>query len=167
VARIRVYVRQSQRTAPETVVDASGTSIVLPFLRLFVLLRIGKRAHQLADGIIDTGAPLSVFPRLTWKRFAADIDWLTLPRERLSHSWVANLRGRTGGKSRCRIGRVFVEAFDVESGCRFLPGTFILAQFEEEETIEDRIILGLHGGILEGRRLILESDLRQAWIEDR
>jgi len=44
VARIRVYVRQSQRTAPETVVDASGTSIVLPFLRLFALLRIGRRA---------------------------------------------------------------------------------------------------------------------------
>ncbi len=27
--------------------------------------------------------------------------------------------------------------------------------------------LGLHGGILEGRRLIVEPDLRQAWIEER
>ncbi len=167
MARIRVYVQQSQRTSSETVFDKSQTPIVLPFLRLFVLLRIGRHARQLADGIIDTGAPLTVFPRLTWKHFATDIDWLTLPPERLSSSWVANLRGRTGGRSRCRIGRVFLEAFDVESGSRFLPGASILAQFEEDETIENRIILGLHGGILERRRLIVEPDLRQAWIEER
>ena len=133
MARIRVYVRQSQRTSPETVFDKSRTPIVLPFLRLFVLLRIGRQARQLADGIIDTGAPLTVFPRLTWKHFARDIEWLMLPPERLSNSWVANLRGRTGGTNRCRIGRVFLEAFDVEGGCRFLPGASILAQFEEDE----------------------------------
>jgi hypothetical protein len=167
VARIRVYVRQSQRTSPETAFDKSQTPIVLPFLRLFVLLRIGRRTRHLADGIIDTGAPLTVFPRLTWKHFARDIEWLTLPPERLSSSWVANLRGRTGGESRCRIGLVALEAFDVESGCRFLPATSILAQFEEDETIDNRIILGLHGGILEGRRLIVEPDLRQGWIEER
>jgi hypothetical protein len=167
VAGIRVYIRQSQRTSPETVFDAKQTPIALPFLRLFVLLRIGRLARQLADGIIDTGAPLSVFPRLTWKSFASEIDWLTLPPQRYSRSWVANLSGRTGGTSRCRIGRVFLEAYDVESGCHFLPGAFILAQFEEDETIDNRVILGLHGGILEGRRLIVEPDLRQAWIEER
>jgi hypothetical protein len=147
-------------------VDKLGTPIVLPFLRLFTLLRIGQRARRLADGIIDTGAPLSVFPRLTWKQFAKDIDWLTKPSERRANSRVSNLRGRTGGTSRCRIGRVFLEAFDLEKGCRFLPGALILAQFEEEETIDDRIILGIHGGILERRRLIVEPDLRQAWIEE-
>ncbi len=166
MARIRVYVRQSQRTSPETVFDASRTPIILPFLPLFALLRVGRKARHLADGIIDTGAPLSVFPHLSWKRFAGDIEWLTLPPERLSASWVANLSGRTGGTRRCRIGRVFLEAFDVEQGCQFLPGTRILAQFEEDETIDNRIILGLHGGILEGRRLIVEPDLRQAWIEE-
>jgi hypothetical protein len=31
----------------------------------------------------------------------------------------------------------------------------------------ERILLGLHGGILEGRRLIVEADLLQAWLEDR
>jgi hypothetical protein len=129
-------------------------------------LRIGHQARQIADGIIDTGAPLTVFPRLSWKRFARDIDWLKLPPERLPASWVTNLRGRTGGTSSCRIGRVFVEAFDVEGGPHFLPGNRIRAQFEEEETIEDRIILGIHGGILQGRRLIVEPDSRQAWIEE-
>lgn len=167
MARIRVYVQESLRTAPATVVEASGTSIVLPFLRLFVLLRIGRRKRRIADGIIDTGAPLSVFPRLTWKHFAAEIEWLTIPPERLLRSWAANLRGWTGGKSQCRIGRVFLEAFDGEKGHHVLPGTRILAQFEEEETLEDRVILGLHEGILEGRRLILEPDSRQAWIEER
>jgi hypothetical protein len=31
----------------------------------------------------------------------------------------------------------------------------------------DRILIGLHGGILEHSRLMLEPDLRQAWIEER
>jgi len=130
-------------------------------------MRIGRHTRRLVDGIIDTGAPLTVFPRLTWKHFARDIEWLELPPEKLSSYWVGNLRGRTGGTSRCRIGRVFLEAFDVESGCRFLPVTSILAQFEEDETTDDRVIMGLHGGVLEGRRLIVETDFRQAWIEER
>jgi hypothetical protein len=166
VARIRIYVRQSPRAAAETVADKSGNPIALPFLRLFALIRIGLQARRLADCIIDTGAPLTVFPRQAWNRFASEIEWLTLPPAQVKDSWVTNLRGRTGGTSECRIGRIFVEAFDVEDGLRFLPGSSVLAQFEEKETAEDRIIVGLYGGILEGRRLILEPDLRQAWIEE-
>lgn len=166
MSRIRVYLRQSPRTPAETLVESLGTTSIIPFLRLFVLLRIGCQARRIVDGIIDTGAPLTVFPRLTWKRFAKDIEWLALPPEKFARSWLTNLRGRTGGRSACRIGRVFVEAFDVEGGLRFLPGGVILAQFEEIETTEDRIILGLHGGILENRRLIVEPDARLAWIEE-
>jgi hypothetical protein len=167
LARIRVYVQQSLRTDPETVVDASGSTIVIPFLRVFTLLRIGRRTPQIFDGIIDTGAPLSVFPRLSWKHFASEVEWLMIPPERLSSSWLANLRGRTGGRSRCRIGRVFAQVFDLEKGRHCLPSVPILAHFEEVVTDEDRIILGLHAGILEGRHLILEPDSRQAWIEER
>jgi len=43
----------------------------------------------------------------------------------------------------------------------------VIAQFEEEEAADDRVIIGLHGGILEGRRLVVEPDAGQAWLEER
>lgn len=162
MARIRVYIRQSQRTTEETVFDHSGGSIVLPFLRVYALIRIGLRSRKVADCIIDTGEPLPVFPRQAWEGLADEIEWLNLPRGRAEKSWTTILRGRTGGQSRCRIGRVFAEVFDLENPPRFLPGDNIIAQFEEQSLPEDRII----GGVLDHRRLILEPDLLQGWIEE-
>ncbi len=167
MARMQVYVRQSLQTAAETVFAAPGVPLTIPFLRLFTILRVGLQSRQVEQSIIDTCAPLTVFPRKAWRRFASEIEWLALPAARATESWLTNLRGRTGGRSRCRIGRVWVEAFDLERPQRFLPGVRILAQFEEKELPDERVITGLYGGILEGRRLIVEPDLQQAWIEDR
>lgn len=167
MARIRVYVRQSPRTIAETVLDNSGGSIVLPFLRVYSVIRIGLRSRQVADCVIDTGAPLSVFPRQTWETIADEIEWLNLPSGRAKESWVVNLRGRTGGQSKCRIGRIFAELFDLERPQQFLPGDNIIAQFEEQRFPDDRIIIGLHGGILDHRRLILQPDLQGGWIEEQ
>lgn len=121
MARMRIYVRQSLRTPAETVFAASGVPLTVPFLRLFTMLRVGLQARQVAQSIIDTGAPLTVFPRKIWRRFASEIEWLSLPAAQATVSWLTNLRGRTGGRSRCRIGRVWVEAFDLERPQRFLP----------------------------------------------
>jgi hypothetical protein len=167
VARMRVYVRQSPQTPAETVLAAPGVPLTGPFLRLFTILRVGLQARQVEQSIIDTGAPRTVFPRKAWRQFTSEIEWLSLPAAQATASWLTNLRGRTGDKSRCRIGRVWVEAFDLQRPQRFLPGARILAQFEEKELPDERVITGLYGGILEGRRLIVEPDLRQAWIESR
>jgi hypothetical protein len=167
VARMRIYVRQSLRTKAETVFAVPELPITVPFLRIFTLMRVGFQTRQVAQSIIDTGAPLTVFPRKTWQQFASEIEWLSLAATPVNVSWLTNLRGRTGGRSPCRIGRVWVEAFDLERPQRFLPGMPIIAQFEEKVFPDERGITGLHGGILEGRRLIVESDLQQAWIEER
>jgi hypothetical protein len=167
VARIRLYVQQSLRTLPEPIFDARGQRTELPFLRVFAMIRVGRTAREVADCVIDTGAPLTVFPRVQWKKFANDIEWLSVGPGRSPSSWVTNLWGRTGGSSRCKVGRVDVEAFELERGLRSLPPVSVLAQFEEEDSADDRILTGLFGGILEGRRLVLEPDLRQAWLEER
>jgi hypothetical protein len=164
---MRLYVQQSLRTTAETVFASPGVPLTVPFLRLMTMLRVGHQTRQVAESIIDTAAPLTVFPRKTWQQFAAEIEWLSLPAAQAKGSWLTNLRGRTGGRSQCRIGRVWVEAFDLERPQRFLPGVRIIAQFEEKEFPDERVITGLHGGILTGRRLVLEPDLRQAWIEER
>jgi hypothetical protein len=83
-----------------------------------------------------------------------------------TNSWLTKLRDRTGGRSDCRIGRVFVELFDLERPQQFLPFVSIVAQFEQQDYPDESIITGLHGGVLDGPRLILEPDLRQAWIEE-
>ncbi len=167
MARIRLYVQQSLRTTAETVVGRRGESLVVPFLRLFTVIKVGRRPRRLCDTIIDTGAPLTVFPQRAWRNFAAEVEWLDLPAARAAVSWVAKLRGKTGGERRCRVGRVRVEAFDLERPPSSLPAVNVVAQFEEEDSADDRILTGLFGGILEGRRLILEPDLRQAWLEER
>lgn len=167
MARIRIYVAQSLCTTAESIFLAPGVPLTVPFLRPFTMLRLGLQTRQIAESIIDTGAPLTVFPRKVWQRFASEIEWLSLPAAQATVSWLTNLRGRTGGRSRCRIGRMWVEAFDLERPQRFLPALRIVAQFEEKEFPDERIITGLYGGILQGRRLILEPDLRQAWIEER
>lgn len=166
MARMRVYVRQSLRTEAGTVIAGAEAPLTIPFLRLFTMIRIGQQAPTVAESIIDTGAPLTVIPRKMWRRFAADIEWLSLPAAHDMDSWLTTLRGRTGGQSKCRIGRVLVEAFDLERPQRFLPRVRIIAQFEEKDLPDERVITGLHGGILEGRRLIVEMDSGEAYLEE-
>jgi hypothetical protein len=62
VARMRMYARQSLRTSAETIFAGSALSLTIPFLRLLALMRIGQQARVVAESIIDTGAPLTVFP---------------------------------------------------------------------------------------------------------
>jgi hypothetical protein len=166
VARMRIYVRQSLRATAETISVGSEPPLTIPFLRLFAMMRIGHEARVVAESILDTGAPLTVFPRKMWRQFESEIEWLPLSKAQTTNSWLTNLRGRTGGRSDCRIGRVFVELFDLERPQHFLRFVRIVAQFELTDFPDERVITGLHGGILEGRRLILETDRRQAWIEE-
>jgi hypothetical protein len=163
--RIRLYVLQSLRTAPGEVIDDQGQLIQVPFLRACSYLHIGARTRYFQDCIVDTGAPVSVFPRSQWTQFANDVEWLrpTDPQP----SWLTRLRGRTGGCSPCRVGRIAVAAFDMEQPRQRLAPVSVIAQFEERYQPNDRIIIGLHGSILQRRRLIVDPDLREAWLEDR
>jgi len=73
MARIRVYVRQSMRTSAGLARTGAGELLSVPFLRVYTLMRIGKRSQFAQDCIIDTGAPVTIFPLKQWKHFAEDI----------------------------------------------------------------------------------------------
>ena len=165
MARIRVYVRQSMRTSAGLARTGAGELVSVPFLRVYSLLRIGSQAKFAQDCIVDTGAPLTIFPLAQWKHFAGDIEWLS-PADPSLDSWLTLITGKTGGERSCRIGRVVAEAFDMGPPPTFLPASTILALFEETPSGDDQIIAGLHGGILAGRRLIVEPDLGMGYLEE-
>ncbi len=166
MARIDVVVAQSLRTQPEDVVDSGGRTIVLPFLRVFGMLRVGSTAGYVCDCIIDNGAPLTVFPWRRWQHFANDVEWLT-PVNTSGPTWLTRVFGRTGGHCPCRPGRVEVVAVDVRRPRRTLAPVPVIALFETIDTGDDRILVGLHGSILQRRYLHVDPDASEGWIEDR
>jgi hypothetical protein len=118
--------------------------------------------------VSETSLPYdrTVVPRDYRRTFERAIDWLTPTNADRDACWLSHLRGWSGGKSYCRLGRVMMEAMDMEQPPRILSPIPVLAQFEEAKGPEDRILVGLHAGILQSRRLIVMPDLREAWLED-
>jgi hypothetical protein len=117
------------------------------------------------DGLIDSGAPLSVFPEKHWKQFEHDIEWLTFPPGARPNPWWTTVSGATGGSLPCRLGRVALLPFDTER--RQLPTVKVVAKFAEDSGLFARSLMGLAAGILVGRRVIADADLGEAWLEDR
>jgi hypothetical protein len=94
------------------------------------------------------------------------IEWLTPMNPAADRNWLVTLRGRTGGRSRCRLGRVSFQAGDLDRPPRLLPAVRVIAQFEQDVSEEDRMIIGLHASVLQSRRLIVSPDLQEGWLED-
>jgi hypothetical protein len=166
VGRVQLYLRQSRRIAPATVYDAGGNAISLPFLRILTLLRVGKRTRHVLDAIVDSGAPLTVFPLRAWQRFAGEIEWLKPAADQGPGSWITHLQGRTGGHGACDVGRILVETLDLERPPRVLRAVPVIAQFEKYHHQDERATVGLHASILQSRRMIVVPDLSDAWLED-
>jgi hypothetical protein len=62
--------------------------------RIKGLLAIGHAGQGKQDGIVDTGAPLSLFPHREWERFANEITWLYNPGDRGDlPDWLAKVTG--------------------------------------------------------------------------
>lgn len=153
------------RTSAGLVRTGESKLLSVPFLRVYSQMRIGVQSKFVQDCIVDTGAPLTIFPVTQWKQFAEDIEWLS-PADPSIDSWLTRITGKTGGERSCLIGRVAAEAFDLGPPATFLPPSMVLALFEEDPNGDDQIIAGLHGGILAGRRLIIESDLGVGYLEE-
>jgi hypothetical protein len=150
---------------PEAVLDSQGMRIEIPCLRVSTLLRIGPRAAYVWDALIDNGAPLTVIPRCHLHHFRSDVEWLT-PVRPDPGSWLTNVTGKTGGSCVCRVGRVEMSAFDLERPRQELAPVPVIALFEQQPSADDRILIGLHASILQGRRQITDPDRREAWLED-
>lgn len=130
------------------------------------MVRIGKKTRYAWEAICDSGAPVTVIPHFHWRHFARDIEWLTLARPDPS-SWLENITGRTGGSSVCRAGRVEMAAFDLENPRGYLAPVPVIALFEQQPSPDNRILIGLHASILQGRWQTTDVDGQEAWLEDR
>jgi hypothetical protein len=161
LARIRL---ELPVTGWQEFVDGQGGRAHYGWIRFPGQLFVG-RARLQRECVIDTGAALSVFSEQEWRQFEDEIEWLTTPPGGPRTGWWSTLRGMTGDPVPCRLGRVAVTPIDLD-GRRLAP-TAVVAQFAEDGDRIRRILMGLGHGILEGRRLVVEPDLRQAWLEDR
>jgi hypothetical protein len=167
VGRVRLYVEQSLRISESTVIDDEGHSYQIPFLRLLGYLRVGRTARRFNECLVDTGAPISVFPHTRWQPFADEIKWLRVQTDHPEECWLTRITGWTGGQARCRVGRVAVQALDRERPSAELDYVDVIGLFEQEPSYNDRILIGLHASIFQRRRLILDPEDKAAWLEDR
>jgi hypothetical protein len=173
MARIRLYVRQHASAQEARVIEPGGAEIRLPVLRVIVHVRIGERALYPYDAIVDPGAPLTVVPEKHWRQFAADVEWLSPSPNYVNPRWLTEIRGKTGGSCPCRVGRVVLAPFDLgEPGrpMQFLPATRVIALFEQGQSGDDRMLVGLYSSVLEDRELRVRPTAQlggwDAWLEE-
>jgi hypothetical protein len=156
VAIIRVPAVNEPPHSPIRYFDETRQLRELPLLRWRVDILIGADpARSFEDrraqfsAILDTGAPVSVFPKHVWRQFEAAITRFRVADER-------PLVGSAGDRRFTYfLGRVWVAVTDLFD--RRLPAVPVLAQFREDDIPpgESRaaILLGLGGGLLERRVL--------------
>jgi hypothetical protein len=136
--------------------DEQGRERTVPLLRLHLDVLVGRDPTRNSPDerrprrtILDTGAPLTIFPKDLWQSFADEIVRLPFVGEQ-------GQIGRAGGRQFSYfLGRVWVGVTDPFD--RRLPAVPVLAQFREDAIPAGEplppILLGLWGGILEGRQL--------------
>jgi hypothetical protein len=156
VAVIRIPVVNEPRHTPIRYFDETGRLHELPLLRLRADILIGTDPARPSDdrrpqfpAIVDTGAPVTVFPKRVWERFQPAITRFRGADER-------PFSGSAGGRHFTYfVGRVSVAVADLFG--RRLRAVPVLAQFREDDIPEGQpraaVLLGLAGGILEGRTL--------------
>jgi hypothetical protein len=151
-------------------VDSRGELVVIPRLRLETLLDFGPpRGAGSSSGpfvrgaLIDTRAGLSVFPEREWRKWESRVEWL---------AWAGRVAERApprvkvlGGNYPYRVGRVWVTALDADG--RRLSPVPVVGQFPEDGGGLSRILVGLHGSILDRRRLVVDTAAGQAWLRER
>lgn len=175
--RIHVLLRRVGPGAPYfRPEDRSGTVHRIPMYRLYLKLVVAPldstepyqpfeiTEARRPEAILDTGAPLSIFPHVVWATFEDAIQWLVQPPAAARRVTVL------GGTWSCRLGRFRVGVVD-EDG-RTLPPVMVNAFFlEPDPNAPSEAVVGLRSRLLDNRRLRQEDapsgGLDQAWwLED-
>ena len=107
---------------------------------------------------MDSACELSVVPEKWWKQFQSEINWLT----NRSAKAVARV---AGGAYPFRYGEITVTAIQADLAISLSPIS-ILTQFTEDNGGLSHILFGLHRGILQNRRFVVEPNLTDAWLEE-
>ena len=136
--------------------DASGRRVVLPSPRIGCLLLAGPARHPV-NAWLDTGSPLTIIPEEHWSEFEPSVTWVDAAGEGIS----CRLAGAT---HLCRRGRVDLSVASSESAV-VLPPTPVLVLCARDGGTLKQALVGLAGGVLAGRRLVVEPDLAAARLE--
>lgn len=136
--------------------------------RLKAMLAIGNSGQIKQDCIVDTGAPLTIFPQRQWERFENDVTWLYIPG---SHTglpdWLTKVTGLGAQPLDCRIGKVKIQV--IEWPCSTPPVTSpqieITAKFPEDNGAYSNILFGIGGAAFENWKLVVDYANSQSWLE--
>ena len=111
---------------------------------------------KVIKAILDTGAPLTVFPFIVWSSFPASIiDYVDFPPG-------TSPRSLSVGGTRCpfRLGWIWLGVEDDERPVGRLPSQRVLAQFAQDGgRMKSNVLVGLSHSVLTGRRLVRETTL--------
>jgi|GEM_PF-4650188 hypothetical protein len=149
--------------------------------RLFARVRIGaqlpdKSAAPLGQpAIIDTGMPISVFPRATWQDHETEIEFLQTRSEAENGTFPVTPR-ILGCTYTFRLGRIALSVVDsiddTSLAERAVLARFLVAVVDQPvgANVLKHVVLGMSEGVLEGRALTFRHDAdetqRAAWIEE-
>jgi hypothetical protein len=141
------------------VIPPAGSAIDVPRVRFRCLVRIPQFLMPL-DAIIDTGSPLTCFPRSIWDRFLEGIDFEWLPFA----TGVHPPPGQTvDWQFTFRMARFLVPLALMDYSTE-TDRAGVIAQFADNDPPGQRgralpwFIIGLWGGVLEGGRLAIGRD---------
>lgn len=156
--------------------DRSGTVYRIPTLRLSIrlfVLPLDAVSRDLPDAIpiewkpvavLDTGAPLTIFPFAVWQPFASAVQWLTQPPQP-AQTRVTIL----GGRFAFRLGRVRFGAADEDGN--WLPAASSTALLlDHDPAAPKQAVLGLRTRLFDGRQLrcteVPAAAFGQVWALD-
>ena len=122
----------------------------------WVRIRRRRPPHVLREAVVDTGAPMTVFPQKEWHLFEREINWLTELDDANVPTWCKQFSGVAGGIIPCRLGALSIEFFD-HIGGRIGPAE-VVAMFAHDGGKMRDILIGLGGGPFKKRRFEMIHD---------
>lgn len=175
MARVRLYLDRAVPRHDYRFVLPGGASGTVEGLRLTVFARfLGQVADTPAGDkvaflrcIVDTGAPLAVLPEDIWKHLRPGVV-TPLPFDpAMPLAYRKLLIG--GGRFDYDLGELTIPLVDQGGGS--LPVRVVAKLLRDGGKLGVTPLLGLRGGVLDGRRLLAEPDpwapFGQAWtLED-
>ena len=145
---------------PVPVKTPDGSGLIIPRPQFRCLVRLPNTLMP-RDAIIDTGSPLSLFPRGIWDKFQEGRDFEWLP---FQLGYIPIPSRIAGWSFSYRMARMLqkMSLFDMQSE---LLRESIIAQFAEGNPPAPPgskrppyIVLGLWGGVLEDTNLRIQTD---------
>jgi len=160
VSRIRLLIEERNAAVPcryQEANDTTGNARLFPLLRLvtqaqFVSQTHGKNSVPLR-ALLDTGAWITAIETQTWQEYDREGFIEHHPLMNPQFAFIG------GNSTMYRLGRVWLRLFDLLPGqINWLPTVPVICQLLENKEcrLSAPILLGLHLGVLEGRRLTRE-----------